>query len=261
MQVWVEKLFLRRVMNLDKHVAVITGAAQGIGFAVAQRLALAQALVVIVDANAEGVEEAAKKLRTIDTSAKAYTCDISDPVSVRSVFDTVFSIYKKIDILVNNAGVGGRFAPIQEQTDDDWRRVIEVDLTGVFLCCKAVIPHMISQSYGRIINVSSLAGKEGSPDMVPYSAAKAGVIGLTKALAREVAKHNIMVNVITPAIIETPLLKEMPHQKAQLLLERTPVGRFGRPEEVAAMVHWLASDDISYTTGAVFDLSGGRATY
>lgn len=248
-------------MNLDKRVAIITGAAQGIGFAVAQRLAMAQAVVVIIDANAAGAEDAAKKLKENGASVKAYACDISDPGSIHSVFGAILDVYNKIDILVNNAGVGGRFAPIQEQTDDDWRRVIEVDLTGVFLCCKAVIPHMISQSYGRIINVSSLAGKEGSPDMVPYSAAKAGVIGLTKALAREVAKHNILVNVVTPAIIETPLLKEMPHQKAQLLLGRTPVGRFGRPEEVAAMVHWLASDDVSYTTGAVFDLSGGRATY
>jgi NAD(P)-dependent dehydrogenase (short-subunit alcohol dehydrogenase family) len=248
-------------MNLDKRVAIITGAAQGIGFAVAQRLAIAQASVVIVDVNPEGVEEAAKKLRAIDASAKAYVCDISDPGSIHSVFGAILDVYNKIDILVNNAGVGGRFAPIQEQTDDDWQRVIGVDLTGVFLCCRAVIPHMISHRYGRIINVSSLAGKEGSPDMVPYSAAKSGVIGLTKALAREVAKDNILVNVITPAIIETPLLREMPLQKAQLLLGRTPVGRFGRPEEVAAMVHWLASDDVSYTTGAVFDLSGGRATY
>jgi 2-dehydro-3-deoxy-L-rhamnonate dehydrogenase (NAD+) len=248
-------------MNLEKRVAVVTGAAQGIGFAVALHLAVAQASVVVVDVNAEGVKEAARKLSATGASASAYACDISDPVSVRNTFGTILSAYKKIDILVNNAGVGGRFAPIQEQTDDDWRRIIEVDLTGVFLCCRAVMPQMISQHYGRIINISSLAGKEGSPDMVPYSAAKAGVIGLTKALAREVAKYDILVNVLTPAIIETPLLKEMPQQKAQLLLERTPVGRFGRPEEVAAMVYWLASDDVSYTTGAVFDLSGGRATY
>lgn len=254
-------MLLKGEMNLANRFAVITGAAQGIGFAVAQRLAIAGASVVIIDVNAEGLEEAACKLDAIGVSAKTYICDISDPDSIRTVFGAILDAYKRIDILVNNAGVGGRFAPIQEQTDDDWEQVIRVDLTGVFLCCRAVIPHMIDQRYGRIINVSSLAGKEGSPDMVPYSAAKAGVIGLTKALAREVAKDNILVNVVTPAIIETPLLKEMPLQKAQLLLGRTPVGRFGRPDEVAAMVHWLASEDVSYTTGAVFDLSGGRATY
>jgi 3-oxoacyl-[acyl-carrier protein] reductase len=261
MQLRGETMLLKGEMNLANRFAVITGAAQGIGFAVAQRLAIAGASVVIIDVNAEGLEEAACKLDAIGVSAKTYICDISDPDSIRTVFGAILDAYKRIDILVNNAGVGGRFAPIQEQTDDDWQQVIRVDLTGVFLCCRAVIPHMISQRYGRIINVSSLAGKEGSPDMVPYSAAKAGVIGLTKALAREVAKDNILVNVVTPAIIETPLLKEMPLQKAQLLLGRTPVGRFGRPDEVAAMVHWLASEDVSYTTGAVFDLSGGRATY
>jgi 2-dehydro-3-deoxy-L-rhamnonate dehydrogenase (NAD+) len=136
-----------------------------------------------------------------------------------------------------------------------------VDLTGVFLWCRMVVPHMISRAYGRIVNVSSLAGKEGSPDMVPYSAAKSGVIGLTKALAREVAQHNVMVNVVCPAIIETPLLSEMPEVKKRILLDRTPVGRFGTPEAVASMVHWLASDEVTYSTGAVFDLSGGRATY
>jgi NAD(P)-dependent dehydrogenase (short-subunit alcohol dehydrogenase family) len=188
-------------------------------------------------------------------------CDVSDADRVVDALDAILGAFGRIDILVNNAGVGGRFAPIQEQTNEDWRRVIGIDLTGVFSCCRAVVPHMIGRSCGRIINVSSLAGKEGSPDMVPYSAAKAGIIGLTKALAREVAKHNITVNVVSPAIIVTPLLDEMPHEKKQLLLERTPVGRCGRAEEVAAMVHWLASDDASYSTGAIFDLSGGRATY
>jgi len=200
-------------------------------------------------------------LKADGAAAQAFACDVSDARRVGDTFDAILRLCGRIDILVNNAGVGGKFAPIQEQTDEEWHRVMGVDLTGVFLCCRAVVPHMIGRKYGRIINVSSLAGKEGSADMVPYSAAKAGVIGLTKALAREVAKHNIMVNVVAPAIIETPLLDEMPDQKKQLLLERTPVGRFGKPEAVAAMVHWLASDDVSYSTGAIFDLSGGRATY
>jgi 2-dehydro-3-deoxy-L-rhamnonate dehydrogenase (NAD+) len=247
--------------DLSDRVALVTGAAQGIGLAVAERLAAAGASVVIADVNEKDGEEAARRLVTRGASARFYESDVSDPDSVRQTFETVFDIAGRIDILVNNAGVGGRFAPIQEQTDDEWSRVIGVDLTGVFLCCRAVIPHMIERGYGRIINISSLAGKEGSPDMVPYSAAKAGVIGLTKALAREVARHNVMVNVVCPAIIETPLLNEMPARKKEFLLERTPVGRFGRPEAVAAMVHWLASDDVTYSTGAVFDLSGGRATY
>jgi 2-dehydro-3-deoxy-L-rhamnonate dehydrogenase (NAD+) len=247
--------------DLSDRVALVTGAAQGIGLAVAERLAAAGASVMITDVNEKDGEEVARRLVTRGASARFYESDVSDPDSVRQTFETVFGIAGRIDILVNNAGVGGRFAPIQEQTDDEWSRVIGVDLTGVFLCCRAVIPHMIERGYGRIINISSLAGKEGSPDMVPYSAAKAGVIGLTKALAREVARHNVMVNVVCPAIIETPLLKEMPVWKKELLLERTPIGRFGRPEAVAAMVHWLASDDVTYSTGAVFDLSGGRATY
>jgi 2-dehydro-3-deoxy-L-rhamnonate dehydrogenase (NAD+) len=247
-------------LDLAGRVAVVTGAAQGIGLAVAERLAQAGASVVLTDVNLADAQAAATRLRATGARAEACACDVSDPEAVKAAFAAVIRAHGRIDILVNNAGVGGRFAPIQDQTDAEWDRVQAVDLKGVFLCCRAVVPHMIERQYGRIINVSSLAGKEGSPDMVPYSAAKAGVIGLTKALAREVAKYNVLVNVVTPAIIETPLLEEMPIQKKQVLLERTPVGRFGRPEEVAAMVHWLASDDVSYTTGAVFDLSGGRAT-
>lgn len=248
-------------LGLDGRVAVVTGGGQGIGLAVARRLAAARSSVAIVDINVKSAQGVAERLKADGATAQAFACDVSDAASVADTFAAILGVYSRIDILVNNAGVGGRFAPIQEQTNEDWHRVIGVDLTGVFLCCRAVVRLMIEQKYGRIINVSSLAGKEGSPDMVPYSAAKAGVIGLTKALAREVAGHNIMVNVVAPAIIETPLLDEMPGRKKQLLLERTPVGRFGKPEAVAAMVHWLASDDVSYSTGAVFDLSGGRATY
>ncbi len=247
--------------DLRGRVAAVTGGGQGIGLAVAERLAAARCSMAIIDMNGKNAQEAAERLKADGATAQAFMCDVSDADRVVDAFDAILGDFGRIDILVNNAGVGGRFAPIQEQTNEDWRHVIGIDLTGVFLCCRAVVPHMIERSYGRIINVSSLAGKEGSPDMVPYSAAKAGIIGLTKALAREVARHKITVNVVSPAIIVTPLLDEMPHEKKQLLLERTPVGRFGRAEEVAAMVHWLASDDASYSTGAIFDLSGGRATY
>ena len=212
-------------LDLGGRVAVVTGGGQGIGLAVAERLAAARSSVAVVDVNEKSVQEAAERLRANGTTAQAFACDVSDSLSVAATFEAILGVYGRIDILVNNAGVGGRFAPIQEQTNEEWHRVIGVDLTGVFLCCRAVVPHMIERRYGRIINVSSLAGKEGSPDMVPYSAAKAGVIGLTKALAREVAKHNIMVNVVTPAIIETPLLDEMPDQKKQQYRIPSPVRR------------------------------------
>jgi 2-dehydro-3-deoxy-L-rhamnonate dehydrogenase (NAD+) len=249
-------------LDLTNRVAIVTGAAQGIGLAVAQRLVSAGASVAVVDVNAKDAEKAAKEMSTDNARAKAFACDVADWDSVQQMYAAVATTYGPIDILVNNAGVGGEFAPIQDQTIEEWHRVITVDLTGVFYCCRGVIPQMIHRGYGRIINVASLAGKNGSPLMVPYSAAKAGVIGLTKALAKEVAQNDVLVNVITPAIIETPLLSdEMPVETAERLLQQTPAGRFGRPEEVAAMVHWLTSEDISYTTGAVFDLSGGRATY
>jgi 2-dehydro-3-deoxy-L-rhamnonate dehydrogenase (NAD+) len=249
-------------LDLSNRVAIVTGAAQGIGLAVAERLAAAHASVAVVDVNIKGATEVAGSLVAKGASAKAFGCDVSNLGSVQDMFSAVLEASGRIDILVNNAGVGGQFAPIEEQTTEEWDRVIAIDLTGVFYCCRAAVPHMVKQGWGRIINVASTAGKDGSPLMIPYSSAKAGVIGLTKALAKEVAKHNVLVNVITPAIIDTPLLRnEMPPETATLLLGRTPVGRFGRPEEVAAMVHWLASDEVSYSTGAVFDLSGGRATY
>jgi len=247
--------------DLSGRVALVTGAGQGIGFAVAERIGRAGASVALLDVSGETVRNAAERLKSIAVVATPYVCDVADEQLVRDTFEEIIARHGQIDILVNNAGVGGRFAPIHEQTLEEWQRVMAVDLTGVFLCCRTIVPHMIGRDYGRIINVSSLAGKEGSPDMVPYSAAKSGVIGLTKALAREVAKHNIMVNVVCPAIIETPLLNEMPESKKQVLLERTPVGRFGTADAVASMVHWLASEDVTYSTGAVFDLSGGRATY
>ena len=177
------------------------------------------------------------------------------------MFDAVLQTYGRVDILVNNAGIGGGVARIQDVTDDLWRRVMSVDLTGVFWCCRAVIPHTIERRSGRIINIASIADKEGNPNMVPYSAAKAGVIGLTKALAKEVAAHNVLVNVITPGLMETTLADELTPEQLRYAFERIPMGRMGHQEELAALAHWLASDDASFSTGAVFDLSGGRATY
>ena len=248
-------------LDLTNRVAIVTGGAQGIGLAIVRRLAAAGASVAVADVNFAGAGEAGRTLSESGASGAAFACDVSDPTSVTGMVDAVLREFGKIDILVNNAGVGGQQVPIQEQTDEEWHRVIAVDLTGVFYCCRAVIPHMIGRSYGRIISISSIAGKDGSLYLLPYSAAKAGVIGLTKALAKEVAQHNILVNAVTPGLTETPLLHEMPVERQKALLSRTPISRFARPDEVAAMVHWLASEDISDTTGAVFDISGGRATY
>src|SRR5213079_1489338 len=169
--------------------------------------------------------------------------------------------FGRIDVLVNNAGIAGRAAPLPEVTEAEWDQMMAVDLKSVYLCCRAVLPAMLQQHSGAIVNVASIAGKEGNPNMVPYSTAKAGVIGLTKALAKEVATRGIAVNAVAPAVIGTQLLEQMTKETVDLLISKIPMGRVGRPEEVAALVAWLASDECSFSTGAVYDLSGGRATY
>jgi 3-oxoacyl-[acyl-carrier protein] reductase len=180
---------------------------------------------------------------------------------VESAVRQVAAAFGRLDILVNNAGITGRSFPIWELSDEDWRRVIDVDLTSVFYCCRAAVRVMLEQGSGRIVNIASIAGKEGNPTLVPYSAAKAGVIGLTKALAKEVCTRGILVHAVAPAVIGTELLQQMEQGTVDLLVSKIPMGRVGRPEEVAALVAWLASDACSFTTGAVHDLSGGRATY
>jgi 2-dehydro-3-deoxy-L-rhamnonate dehydrogenase (NAD+) len=248
-------------LSLTNRVAVVTGGAQGIGMAIAERLLLAGASGAIVDVNPDGAQRAAASLAVSGRSVSAFQCDVSDPASVRRTFDAIEKQYSRIDILVNSAGVGGPIGPIQEVTDDQWRRVIEINLSGTFYCCRAVIPQMISRGYGRIINISSIAGKGGRPNMAAYSATKAGVIAFTKAVAKEVAGNGVTVNVVTPGAIDTPILSDLTPQETRSLIEKIPIGRMGRPEEVAALVHWIASDDATLSTGAVFDLTGGRTGY
>jgi NAD(P)-dependent dehydrogenase (short-subunit alcohol dehydrogenase family) len=248
-------------MLLRGKVAIVTGAARGIGLAAAERLAHEEASVVLADINMDEVREAANTLAKKGYSTQAVQTDVSNREDVAHMVRTAEERFGRLDILVNNAGIAGRAAPIEEQTDEDWEKMMAIDLKSVYLCCQAAIPGMKARGYGRIINVASIAGKEGNPNMVPYSAAKAGVIGLTKALAKEVARDGILVNAISPAVIETPILKQLTPEQVDYLVGRIPMGRTGKPEEVAALIAWLASDEASFTTGQCLDISGGRATY
>jgi 3-oxoacyl-[acyl-carrier protein] reductase len=249
---------LARAASLDGKAALVTGAARGIGFAIASRLAEDGARVALLDLDKAGAEAAAAR---VGRGAIALTADVTRTADVDAAVGAVVARWGRLDVLVNNAGITGRSFPIWELSDEDWERVIAVDLTSVFLCCRAAVKVMLPRGSGRIVNIASIAGKEGNPTLVPYSSAKAGVIGLTKALAKEVATRGILVNAVAPAVIGTELLQQMEKSTVDMLIAKIPMGRVGRPEEVAALVAWLASDDCSFSTGAVYDLSGGRATY
>ena len=245
-------------MSVSEKTALVTGAARGIGLAIARRLAAGGARVALLDLDRGAVETAA---RSVGGEAMPVVADVTRAAEVETAVAQVMGRWGRLDIMVNNAGITGRSFPIWELTDEDWQRVIDVDLTSVFFCCRAAVRVMLPQGAGRIINIASIAGKEGNPTLVPYSSAKAGVIGLTKALAKEVATRGILVHAVAPAVIGTELLKQMEKSTVDLLISKIPMGRVGTPEEVAALVAWLASDECSFTTGAVHDLSGGRATY
>jgi NAD(P)-dependent dehydrogenase (short-subunit alcohol dehydrogenase family) len=244
--------------ELTDQTAIVTGAATGIGEAIAQRLAAAGATVAIVDLNLEGAREVAEAIGGVSFAVQA---DVSLAADVERAVKEVLDRTGRIDILVNNAGIAGPAAPIWEQTDEAWQKNIAINLTGVFNFCRAVIPAMRSRGYGRIVNIASIAGKEGNPRMVPYSATKAGVIGLTKSLGKEVATEGICVNAVAPAVVQTQILDQLSPEQIAYMTEKIPMKRTGKPEEVAAVVHFLASPDCSFVTAQCYDASGGRATY
>ncbi len=232
-------------IDLAGRVALIGGGCGGIGQAARQRFRESGATVIVWD-----LPEAADD-----------RIDVTDEAAVSRGVERILSQFGRLDILVNAAGITGPTVPIEQYTLADWRRTLDVNLTSTFLCCRAVVPQMRKQNAGRIINLASIAGKEGNATMTGYSAAKAGVIALTKALGKELAETEVRVNAIAPAVIATELTKQMSPETYRKVVAKIPLGRPGRPEEVAAMIAWLASDDCSFSTGATFDLSGGRATY
>lgn len=239
-------------IDLKGRRAVVTGGAQGIGRAVAERLLASGAEVTIWDREPDLAEETAKEI-----GATAVEADVTEPDQVQAAYEKT----GKVELLFANAGITGPNVPLWEYPPDAWKQVIDVSLFGVFLCCRAVVPGMIAQNYGRIVNMASIAGKEGNPNAAAYSAAKAGVIALTKSLGKELASYNIAVNCLTPAVAKTKLFEQMTQQHIDYMLSKIPRARFVEVNEIAAMAAWLFSEENSFTTGAVFDVSGGRATY
>ena len=247
-------------IDLTGRTAVITGGARGIGFAAAQKMLASGAAVALWDIDANALAEASAELAK---NGRVYTAvvELTDEASIRNAADSLVRDAGKIDILVNNAGITGGNAPTWELKPDVWRRVIEVNLVAPYLTCHVVVPHMIKAGYGRIVNIASNAGKEGNPNASHYSASKAGLIGLTKSLGKELAAKGILVNAITPAAAKTEMFDQMTQQHIDYMLSKIPMNRFVLVEELAAMIAWLSSEDCSFSTGAVFDVSGGRATY
>jgi len=231
-------------LDFKGRTALVTGGLQGIGAAIAKRL------------KASGA-----RVRIWDAAAKTGAVDVSDAAAVEHATAKALADLGKIDVLVNNAGVAGLNAPTAEYPIEEWERVLRVNLTSQFLCCRAVAPHMVQRKYGRIVNIASIAGKEGNPNAVAYSASKAGVIALTKSLGKELARTGVLVNCVTPAAAKTAIFDQMTEEHINYMLSKIPMNRFVTVAEIASLVCWLASEDCSFSTGAVFDISGGRATY
>jgi NAD(P)-dependent dehydrogenase (short-subunit alcohol dehydrogenase family) len=246
------------VFNLAGQTAIVTGGATGIGEGIARRLAAAGAIVAVCDLNVDLARDVASSL---SGASFAVACDVAAQDSIKAAVDTVIARTGQIDILVNNAGIAGVAAPLWEQTDADWQRILAVNVTSVFQFCRTVAPLMRARKYGRIVNIASIAGKEGNPNMSPYSATKAAVIALTKSLGKELAQEGVCVNCVAPAVIRTKILEQLTPQQVSYMTERIPMRRTGTVEEVAAVVHFLASPDSSFVTAQCYDVSGGRATY
>jgi 3-oxoacyl-[acyl-carrier protein] reductase len=231
-------------LDLKGRAAVVTGGLIGIGAAIVKRL-----------------EASGAKVRIWDIGSKTDPVDVADQRAIERATAKAIADLGRIDVLVNNAGIAGMTKPVVDYPVDEWKRVIDIDLNGPFLCCRAVVPHMVKAGYGRIVNIASIAGKEGNPNAAAYAAAKGGLIAFTKALGKELAKTGVLVNCVTPAAAQTAILEQVTPEFAQFMLSKIPMGRFVRVEEIAAMACWLATEDCSFTTGGVFDISGGRATY
>ena len=247
-------------LDLQKRVAVITGGAQGMGYATGKRMLESGASVALWDIDAQRLEAAHKVLEPLG-KVSATVVELTDGASVEAAAQSTLAAFGRIDILVNNAGITGGNGLTWELAPEVWRRVIEVNLIGPVLTSRSIVPHMVKQGYGRIVNIASVAGKEGNPNASHYSASKAGLIGLTKSLGKELAKTGVLVNAVTPAAAKTAIFDTMKQEHIDFMLSKIPMGRFLQVDEAASLIGWLASEDCAFSTGAVFDLSGGRATY
>ncbi len=254
-------------IDLKNRTAIVTGGARGIGFAIAQRMLASGATVVLWDIDAAALDRSGAALQGQSNGdngngrVHAAVVDVTDAAAIERAVAADLREAGKIDILVNNAGITGGNAPLWELAPEVWRRVVEVNLIAPYLTCRAVVPHMVRAGYGRIVNIASIAGKEGNPNASHYSASKAGLIALTKSLAKELAATGVLVNCVTPAAAKTELFAQMRQEHIDYMLSKIPMNRFVEVDEIAALVAWLASDDCSFSTGAVFDISGGRAVY
>ena len=245
-------------LDFEGRTAIVTGGAQGIGLAIVKRLAASGASVRIWDRDAKRLEQS---VAALGDKVSGEAVDVTDAPAVEQAAQSAAGSLGKIDVLINNAGIAGANAPTVEYPLDEWERIIRTNLTGQFLCCRYVVPHMVARGYGRVVNVASIAGKEGNPNAAAYSASKAGVISLTKSLGKELAQSGVLVNCVTPAAARTAIFDQMTETHINYMLSKIPMGRFVTVEEIASLVCWLASGECAFSTGGIFDISGGRATY
>jgi len=245
-------------LDFKGRTAIVTGGAQGIGLAIVKRLVASGAKVRIWDRDDRAL---AGTIASLGSAVTGDTIDVTDLAVIERGVRSALETLARIDVLVNNAGIAGMTKPVVDYPVDEWKRVLDIDLTGPFLCCRAVVPHMVRSGYGRIVNMASVAGKEGNPNAAAYASAKGGLIAFTKALGKELAQSGVLVNCVTPAAAQTAILDQVTPEFAKFMLSKIPMGRFVKVDEIAALACWLASEDCSFSTGGVFDISGGRATY